>query len=137
MRGDHAKGPTPSVILIACTGHWISQALQKIQSLSRAGSAFQLSKSVFPLSLGNCFSIRSFSVGKSILSKTFTGQTEMHIPSAMQISKSTATATPCTPSSLLTPSFFLISWPSCSPTLGHSFGKVASSMIRLSDTIYT
>src|SRR5208337_2872785 len=128
----YAKGPTPSVIFIACTGHWISHARQNMQSRSRIGSAFQRSRSVLPLSLAVCLSIFSCSAGKSILSKTLVGQTEMQMPSAMQMSKSTPTATPCTPYSLLTPSFHLTSCPSWSSFLGHSLGKEASSIIRLS-----
>src|SRR5260370_924307 len=36
---------------MACTGHWISQALQKMQSFSLAGSAFHVANGAFPLSL--------------------------------------------------------------------------------------
>src|SRR2546425_1374790 len=88
------KGDYGSVILMACTGHWISQALQKMQSFSRAGSAFHVANGAFPLSLVTPLSIFSCSPGNSILSKTFTGQTVMQIPSAMQMSKSTPTADP-------------------------------------------
>ena len=83
-----------SVILIAVTGHWISQARQKMQSFSLIGSAFLGARIACPLLLGLSQS------GVSNQSKTFTGHTEMQIPSAMQTSKSTATIFPWIPSFL-------------------------------------
>jgi len=80
------------VILIAVTGHWISHARQKMQSFSLAGSAFLAARIAWPLAFGVSQS------GVSSQSKTLTGQTEMQIPSAMQMSKSTATIFPWIPS---------------------------------------
>jgi hypothetical protein len=59
-----------------------------MQSFSLAGSAFLAIRIACPLALG----VSQF--GVSSHSKTFTGQTEMQIPSAMQTLKSAATVFP-------------------------------------------
>ncbi len=71
--------------LIASTGHAVSQARQKMHWSSLTGSAF--------FSEAGC-------PGVSNHSKTPTGHTSIQAPSAMQISKSTATFSPCIPSLL-------------------------------------
>src|SRR5206468_12806568 len=106
-----------------------------MQSFSLAGSAFQVASGAFPLSLTTPLSIFSCSPGNSIRSKTLTGHTVMQIPSAMQMSKSTPTADPWTPYSLLTPLFHFTWWSMCFSLFGHPFGKLGSSISFLTSAI--
>src|SRR5207245_7448650 len=99
-----------------------------MQSFARAGSAFQIASKALALSFGVPLSIFSCSLGISIRSKTFVGQTVIQMPSAIQMSKSVPTAVPCTPYSLLTPSFQSTLCPRCSSFTGHWLGKLGSSM---------
>lgn len=64
-----------SSTVIACVGHDVTQAMHAMQSLSRTGTDFWLS---------------GYS-GKSLSSKTFTGQTSAHTPSPLHLLQSTFT----------------------------------------------
>src|SRR5689334_17345971 len=106
---------------MATGGQTLSQAMQKMQAASFAGSAF------FP---------DAGWPGVSSHSNTFSGHASMHAPSAVQRSKSTATHVPWMPSLAGFSSVPQIAWPACSPDcfkLVMKSGSIAAMYISLQD----